>query len=152
QRFAQQAIATALKTSEDTYVCFRLGTQEYYGLPYCHAKEIMRNVKPTPLPQAPKFIAGVINRRGALLAVLDLKRLFQITPFEYENPYVIVVTGNHMTFGFQADSIEGSRIYDPNALDAPLPSEGLIKSEYILGLHQARTALLKVDAILADIQ
>lgn len=151
-KIARQVITNLQKTSEDAYICFRLGAREQYGLPYSHAKEVMHNLSPTPLPHAPEFIAGVINRRGALLAVLDLKRLFHIQAPETASPYIVILTGNQMTVGVLADSIEGSRAYDPGNLDAPLPTEGLIKPEYILGLHQAQTALLNVDAILSDLQ
>ncbi len=152
ERIARKAIAAAQTKAEEAYVRFRLGPQEYYGLPYRYTKEVLHKVQTTPLPQAPEFIAGVLNNRGALLAILDLKRLFQINPPEYENAYVLIVTSNNLTFGCLADNIEGSYAYDPKSLDAPLPSEGGIKQEYILGLDQARTALLKVDVILADIQ
>ncbi len=152
ERIAGQVIANLQKTSEAAYICFRLGPREQYGLPYSQAKEVMHTLTPTPLPHAPEFIAGVINRRGALLAVLDLRRLFHLQAAENGNPAILIASGNQMTVGVMVDSIEGSRTYDPVALDVPLPSEGLIKPEYILGLHQARTALLNMDAILSDLQ
>src|SRR5690242_8712747 len=65
-RIAQQAITLAQKTSVENYVCFRLGLQEYYGLPYRYAQEVMHHLSLTPLPHAPAFIRGVINRRGSL--------------------------------------------------------------------------------------
>jgi len=152
-RIAKQVIANIQKTDIDTYVCFRLGPHEQYGLRFQQAKEVMHNLSPTKLPHAPDFIAGVINRRGSLLAVLDLKRLFHIKPDGYEkDTYILVAMGKKMTIGILADTIEGSRSYDPNTLDAPLPSEGIIKSEYISGLHQGTTALINIDAILSDIQ
>ena len=152
-QIAKPVIDYTPKTQVDAYVCFRLGLEQY-GLPFQHAKEAMHHLSPSPLPQVPEFIAGVINRRGALLAVLDLKRLFHIQPPGYEkDTYILVATGNKMTIGILADSIEGSRHYDPSTLDTPLPSESIHKPEYILGLHQEGcTALLNINAILSDIQ
>lgn len=152
ERVARKAIISAQKRSDSSYISFRLGRDEHYGLSYEQVKEVMPPQNPTPLARAPRFIAGVINRRGALLAVLDLKQLFGIQPTDYSNLSILIVNSKKMTLGILADEVEGSFSYDPSLLDSPLPSEGTIKSEYILGVHQARTALLNVDAILTDIQ
>ncbi len=152
EKIAQQVVKTARQTSEESYLCFRLGPQEHYGLPYQHLKEVMPDRCPTPLPRLPSFIAGIINRRGALLTVLNLKQLFQIQPMESVNSSILIVSYKNMTLGILADSIEGSRSYDPSKLDAPLPSQGPLKTDYLLGLHEARIAILNIDSLLRDIQ
>lgn len=135
-----------------SYIKFRLGANESYGVPYHYTKEVMQHMTPIKVPFLPDFIAGVINHRGALLAVFDLKKLFHIQSSVVNQAYVILITNQHMTVGILADSIDGSDAYDPTALDAALLSEDIIKPEYIVGLHQGLTAIINVDAILSDPQ
>jgi len=135
-----------------SYIKFRLGVNECYGVPYHYTKEVMQHIIPTKVPFVPDFIAGVINRRGSLLAVFDLKKMFHIQSSTVEHGYIILITNQHMTVGFLADSIDGSDTYDPTTLDTALPSEDLTKSDYIIGLHKGVTAIINVDAIFSGRQ
>ncbi|MDX1900863.1 MAG: chemotaxis protein CheW [Gammaproteobacteria bacterium] len=139
--------------NEVNYINFRLGKSEIYGIPYEYAKEVMNKTLLTTIPRVPRFIAGVINRRGALIAVLDLKQFFHIEPAEYDEQACIIVVEHHgMTLGILVDKIEGNETYDPLTLDATLPSEGITKLEYILGLHQGRVAIINIESIMNDPQ
>ncbi len=133
-----------------SYIRFRLGTNENYGIPYHYAKEVIQYIPPTKIPFVPDYIAGVINRRGALLPVFDLKQIFHIQAPAAEPTHIILITDGNMTIGILASRIEGSDTYDPSMLDASLTSEDLIKPDYIVGLHQGMTAIINVDAILSD--
>ncbi|NIQ10356.1 MAG: purine-binding chemotaxis protein CheW, partial [Gammaproteobacteria bacterium] len=55
--------------------CFRIGA-ELYALDIMRIKEIIRPQKLTPVPKAPSFIEGVINLRGAVIPVADLRKRF----------------------------------------------------------------------------
>jgi purine-binding chemotaxis protein CheW len=143
-----------LETSADgiKYICFNLGNaQERYGLPYQFVKEVINNVRPTKLPTAPNHIAGVINRRGNLIAVIDLKHFFHTKLPECEkDAYIIVITVNDMTVGILADGIEGSNIYDPTKLDPPFTFLDIIKPDFIIGLHQGVTAIINVEVLMSS--
>lgn len=142
---------TKQKMETTSYIRFSLGNNEHYGIPYQFAKEVMHNVKPTKLPHVPKFIAGVINRRGALLAVLDLREFFNI-PFSSDNTKtnIIIIATKHILVGIQANNIDGSDAFETDGLDSPLSIESSIKPEFILGLHKGVTAILNVEAIISD--
>ena len=150
KQMAIQPIDTQKAFGTTSYIRFRLGTDELYGIPYHFAKEVMRHLTPTTVPFAPYYIAGVINRRGALLSVLDLKKMFHI-PLS-ENTHIILVSSGKITVGILTDGIEGIDNYDLATLDAPLPTAGTIKPDYILGLDKGITAIINVEALLADIQ
>jgi len=148
---AKQDITDTENKNLISYIRFRLGENEHYGIPYHHAKEVMRNIIPTILPNVPRFIAGVINRRGALIAVVDLKQLFHSSATKYDKEaHVIIIEGKDITIGVLTNNIEGSGEYDPNLLDAPLHFNNAIKSNYILGLHHGTTAIIQVEAVIAD--
>ena len=136
----------------NTYVCFTLGKNELYGIPYHYIKEVLNSVNVTKLPCTNKAIAGIINRRGALLAVVDLKQLFNFSDISYEKkPYILIIKSSDMTIGILSDKIIGSAMYDSKNLDVPLSFSGAIKPEYILGLHNGKIAILNVEAILSDL-
>lgn len=135
---------------EIAYIRFRLGLLgEYYGVSYQYANEVIHNRGVTKLPGMAAHIAGVINWRGALQAVVDLKQLFQLQLSAYtEDCYIIMVSANNMTIGFLADNIEGSDQYDPQKLDHTFMPENMINSELIVGLHRGNTAIINVESIM----
>lgn len=59
------------------YVTFRVGSEEY-GLDINSIAEVIRPLKITPLPRMPEFIEGVINLRGSIIPVVDLRRRFAL--------------------------------------------------------------------------
>ena len=63
------------------YLTFRLG-QEYYSLPVLKVREIMRLCPITAVPRMPSYLRGVINLRGKIVAVVDLRSRFQLPPQE----------------------------------------------------------------------
>lgn len=134
------------------YVCFCLGAaQEQYGIPYQYVVEVMNNAQVTKLPNVPSHISGVINRHGALIAIVDLKQLFQTQISDYtENSRIIVISAQNMTLGILTDSILGSDIYDPSKLDPPLIVRDTIKSEFIIGLHKGVTAIINIESLLSS--
>src|SRR6187401_314680 len=73
------------------YLTFKLG-QESYGLPELGVREIIRLCPITPVPKMPKYIKGVINLRGKVIPILDLRAKFQLSSDSYgERACIIVV-------------------------------------------------------------
>lgn len=134
------------------YVRFKLGENEFYGVPYQYIKEVMSMTGLTKLPCVPTAIAGIINRRGALLSVLDPKQFFSFADTSYaSSPYILVLKTGGITMGMLADTIEGTAVYAAGTLEAPLSFVSAIKPEYITGLHNGTTAILNIDTILTDL-
>lgn len=132
-----------------SYIQFKLG-KECYGIPYENIKEVMSNIILTSIPNLPNYIAGIINLRGSLIAVIHLKNLFSISSHEAsENPQIIIVESHAMTVGMLVDNITGNDVYDPSLLDSPLVSPSIAK-EFILGIHQGHVAILNIENILTD--
>jgi len=142
-----------LQTQESThlihYIRFRLG-KEYYGITYEFAKEVMKNFHVTYLPHVVDYIDGVINRRGALIAVIDLKKLFHLPHSKTDNLYAIIITAKNMTLALLADDIESSNEFELAQLSPPFSAESSIKPEFILGLHKGHTAIINIDSILKE--
>lgn len=136
------------------YVCFRLGQRELYGIPYHSAKEVLNSYKMTQVPFVPDYIAGVINHRGLLLPILNIKKLLQLqgkTAQTKENGFIIIVYANKITMGILVDNIEGDDSFDSTNLEIPSSPIGKIKADYVIGLHKGKIAILNVDSIILDV-
>jgi len=147
-------IKTEIKETKgtDTFVRFKLGNEEY-GIAYTLAKEVIHHVTPARLPRIPDYVAGIINRRGALIAVLDLKKFFRTGGEGYSHDAcIITVTGSNMTVGILVDNVIGSESCDIATLDTALPSNAISKPEYIQGIYKSRVTLINMNAILDDLQ
>jgi purine-binding chemotaxis protein CheW len=150
---ANNLIETIDESEKANYIRFYLGQNEQYGIDYIYIKEVVDKVMITKLPCAPHFIAGIINRRGALLPIIDLKKLFFNEPAGSINAdNIIIVSANNITMGFLADRIEGNTRYNEHSLHEPLLSETITNIEFIVGLHQAKTAMINVDAVISYLQ
>ena len=70
--------------------CFRIGA-EMYALDIMRIKEIIRPQKLTPIPRAPEFIEGVINLRGAVIPIVDLRKRFNqpVTASDHQKRIII---------------------------------------------------------------
>jgi len=92
--------------AEEQFVIFRLGDQEY-GLPVAAVDEIARPPDHVSrLPRAPAFIDGVMNLRGSVVPIVDLRRRFEVAPKELGNARRILVLalGGGKT-GFMVDGV-----------------------------------------------
>ena len=141
---------------EGKYLTFSLG-QEEYGIGILKVKEIMGMMRVTPVPQTPKHVKGVINLRGRVIPVIDLRIRFGMSSSEYTDRTCIVVVetdsdGGRLHIGIVVDSvsevlnIKGSDIEDPPDFGTTL------NTDYILGM--AKTAgsvkiLLDIDRVLS---
>lgn len=150
-----QIIATQSSNIENekndlTYIHFCLGKNEQYGIPYQYAKEVLQKPPLTFAPYSPNFISGVINRRGVILPIIDLKILFGINKSSENEQAIIVIESDKITMGILVDSIIGNVNYSLTDLDPPLLVNKNIKPEYITGLHNGIIAIINIKEILLD--
>jgi len=133
------------------FVCFRLGASESYGVAYDYLEEVTNAMDITPVPCTPPVIAGVVNYRGELLTLLDLKRFFHIDPCEdNESKAVVVVKAGGVRVGLIVDAVEGNEEFAPARLAPPLSLVGAANRIYVQGIHQGRVTMLNIGALLAD--
>ena len=149
---AKQVTDNTTTSSLIHYVRFRLG-DEFYGIPFQHIREVMVDISPVRVPHTPDYIAGVINRHGALLTVIDLKPFFHIRVTEaVQKSQALVIGVPGLTMVILADNIEDSDSCDPAKLDVPLAMGKAIKPKYMSGLHRGVTAILDIEKLVPDLQ
>ncbi len=129
---------------------FVLGA-EHYGIESSHIREIHPLSEFTPLPCTPAFVLGLINVRGQILSIIDIKKLFDLPDQGLTDlNKVIIVHANHMELGILADVILGVRSIALNELQPALPTLTGIRAEYLKGITRDPLVVLDVEKILSD--
>ena len=145
-------------SSASKYVTFTLG-QESYGLPVLHVREIIRICPITPVPNMPPHVRGVINLRGTVIAVLDLRAKFSMAPVPPGERACIIVlqlgvaSTRPTLIGIIVDAVE-EVVQLGNSEIEPCPDfGGSTASQYILGVATVRggvKTLLEIEKIFAE--
>lgn len=105
----------------------------------------------TLLPCTPAFVLGVINLRGRILSVIDLRTFFDLPNRGLSDlNKVIVLHDDVMEFGLLADAIIAARWLSRSTLLPSLPTLTEIRAEYLLGVTPERLVVLDGGKILAD--
>lgn len=114
-----------------------------YGVPITKVQEIIPMTAPTRLPQAPNFVEGIINLRGRIIPIIDLKKRFEMGSSEITNETrsVVVEVEGH-TVGIIVDEVsEVLRLPVDNIEPAPTIIGG-IAAEYLTGVGKVDDRLL----------
>jgi len=129
---------------------FRLGL-ERYALETRHVQDVHPLRELTPLPCTPPFVLGIVNVRGRILPVLDLKKFFDLPEQGLTDLHrVILVRGNGLELGLLADVIVGVRSVAADDLQPSLPTLSGIRADYLKGVSVERLVVLDLDRILSD--
>ena len=129
---------------------FRLAS-ERYALETRHVQEVHPLRELTPLPGTPPFILGIVNVRGRILPVLDLKKFFDLPERGLTDLHrIILVRGHGLELGLLADVIVGVRSVAAESLQPSLPTLTGIRADYLKGVSEERLVVLDLDRLLSD--
>ncbi len=124
---------------------------ETYAIESAFVREVYPLKDLTPLPCTPAFIFGIVNIRGQILTVIDVKKFFELPDKGLtELNKVIVVRTPYMELGILADEIIGVRFIAPEELQSSLPTLTGVRAEYLRGVTSDRTVVLDAARLLAD--
>jgi len=130
---------------------------EAYGIGVLKVREIIRMQKITPVPQMPSFVKGVINLRGRVIPIVDMRVKFGLKAEFAERTCIVVVqvklpTEQIVQMGLIVDSVEEVVTLQANEIE-PTPDFGMkINTEYLLGMAKVKGAvktLLDIDRVVA---
>lgn len=141
------------------HLTFVLG-REHYGVPVLKVREIIRLCDITPVPQMPDYIKGVLNLRGKIIPVADLRVKFRLASTENTDLTCIVVVQVALAdktttlMGLIVDAVE--EVVNLAASDIePTPDfGGTVEADYILGMAKVKgqvKALLDIDRVIATV-
>ena len=142
----------ATQTEELQLVIFALAKEEY-GLPITKVQEINRMVPIAKLPQTPSFVEGIINLRGRVLPVIDLRKRFQLAVSEHTDATrIIIVDVEGQTVGVIVDAVNEVVRLSSSQVE-PAPPSFMLDSKYIHGvgkLDNRLLILLNIDKVLTE--
>jgi purine-binding chemotaxis protein CheW len=148
----EQAVAPAGSGEERQLVVFQLGA-ELYGVDIARVHEIIRLQSITRVPRAPSFVEGVINLRGKVIPVVDLRRRFGLPLAEHTRATrTVVVEIGDQVVGIIVDSVSEVLRVSTSTIEPPSPVVAGIDSEYLQGiakLPERLVILLDLDRVLA---
>ena len=123
-------------------VTFSIGEEEF-GVDILKVQEIIRIMEITKVPKAPPFVEGVINLRGNVIPVIDLRKRFGLETREHDSQTrIIVIEINKMIVGFVVDSVSEVLRIPQNTVEPPPPVVSGLESEYISGVGKLEDRLL----------
>ena len=152
-----EEMAKKTKASDDKYLLFELAGEEY-GVDILKVREIIGLMAITPVPQTPSFIKGVINLRGKVIPVIDLKVKFGMEDGDYGDRSCIVVIelqgkkGPVLT-GVVVDGVKEVVNINPEQIDPPPEMGQGIDARFILGmakLGERVSILLDMEKVIGD--
>jgi purine-binding chemotaxis protein CheW len=134
------------------YLTFNLAAEEY-GLEILKVREIIGIMDITCIPQMPSYIKGVINLRGKVIPVMDLRVKFGLEPAEYTEQTCVVVVDVGSLVGVIVDTVQEVLDIDASQIDPPPPLGASVDTSFILGMGKVKDdvkILLDIDKVLSS--
>lgn len=138
------------------YLTFALGREEY-GLEILKVREIIGFMEITAVPRTPSYVRGVINLRGQVIAVVDLRAKFNMDPAaRTEQTCIIVVEicqgGRKLSTGIIVDKVSEVLNIAADKIEEAPTFGGSVDTDFILGMGKIGTSvkiLLDIDRVLS---
>ena len=149
---ARAVSQAAVQGAPREVLSFKLGAEEY-GIDILRVQEIRGYEPPTRIANAPHFVKGVINLRGVIVPIVDMRLRFNLTDAQY-NSFTVVIVLNiaGRTMGIVVDSVSDVLELAPDQIKPAPEFNGTIDSTHILGLGTVKTGDAERMLILMDIE
>jgi purine-binding chemotaxis protein CheW len=134
------------------YLTFSLAGEEY-GLEILKVREIIGIMDITAMPQVPEDVKGVINLRGKVIPVIDLRLKFGLEPTAYTDQTCIVVVDVGALVGVIVDTVQEVLDIQDGQIDPPPPLGAAVNTQFILGMGKIKDdvkILLDIDKVLGS--
>jgi purine-binding chemotaxis protein CheW len=145
-------VEQTVRTKELQLVVFQLAN-ETYGVDIAQVSEIRELQKITRVPRCPEFIEGIINLRGRIIPVVDLRTRFGLPAEEWTaNTRIVVVEIGGNTIGVIVDAVLEVLNIHSEAIEPPPPVIANLDSDFLFGvakLDQRLIILLDLDRVLS---
>ena len=134
------------------FLAFSRGRRRY-GIPLDNVQEVQALDQFSPVPGAPAAVLGVVHWRGAILALLDLSRLFEVAETGLSDLHAfIVVESAGRRLAIAASHVEDLLAVPVDRLKAAPELPQRIAPEWVLGVHNENQLILKIDDIFDHLQ
>jgi purine-binding chemotaxis protein CheW len=145
------AAATKSLANSGQYLTLRLGSEEY-AIDILRVQEIRSYEEPTRMVNSPSFIKGVVNLRGVIVPIADLRLKLNVPTVEYNEFTVVIILNIHGTVvGAVVDAVSDVVTLDGSTVKPAPQFEAAIDSRFIVGLvtlGERTLIVMNVDALL----
>jgi len=150
-RAVRQAAQAAVAAPQEV-LSFTLGAEEY-GIDILRVQEIRGYEQPTRIANAPHFVKGVVNLRGVIVPIVDMRLRFNLSDVQY-NAFTVVIVLNvgHRTVGIVVDSVSDVLELAPEQVKPAPEFNGNVNSADILGLGTVKHGEAERMLILLEIE
>ena len=146
----------AMVEKEGKYLTFTLDNEEY-GIGILKIKEIIGMMPITTIPQTPEFVKGVINLRGKVIPVMDLRLRFKMEPMDYSERTCIIVVeiegaAGTVFIGIVVDAVSEVLNIKGDSIEETPTFGTKLNTDYILGMAKMEGGvkiLLDIDRVLS---
>ncbi len=126
------------------YLCFSLG-KEKFAMPLLQVKEVIANTETTNIPQAPPYFKGIMNLRGQVLSIIDLRSKLKVGKPDVNGETTIVILDvSGLFLGVIVDSVDSVTTFEESSISEPPTHDTAVKADYIVGVarHEKNLTLL----------
>ncbi|MGF1749665.1 chemotaxis protein CheW [Vibrio cionasavignyae] len=131
-----------IKTQAKEYLTFWLG-EEYYGIDILTVQEIRTYGQVTAIANMPPFIKGVMNLRGVVIPIVDMRIKFHLSDITYHDMTVVIILNiDHRIVGIVVDSVADVLLLDTVDVQPPPDFASALDTKYIKGLASQNELML----------
>jgi purine-binding chemotaxis protein CheW len=135
---AEQSIAVNANTDEDQYVTFEIG-KERFGVNISQVQEIIWLTDITHVPNVRNYIEGVVNLRGNVLPVMDIRKRFHLAEIERtDSSSIVVVDVDSRKTGVIVDAVSNVMRLNRNAIEPPPPIIAGLDASFVKGVGKIK--------------
>ena len=129
----------------ERYLGFSLGDEEF-GIPLHSVREVIAMPETTPIPQSPKYFLGIMNLRGQVISVVDLRQKLGIIPKKTAETAVVICDIGSISLGMVVDSVNQVLAPPKEGISDKPEIENSKASQYITGVfRQDKKLILFLD-------
>jgi purine-binding chemotaxis protein CheW len=126
---------------EARYLSFTLGKEDY-AIPLLSVKEVIAPPEITPVPHTPNYFMGIMNLRGQVISVLDLRVKLSIKPSDSSETAVIICDLGGLSLGVMVDAINAVLNPKPSEISDKPEIHSTKNTEYITGVYRKDNRLI----------
>ena len=135
------------------YLTYRLGAEEY-GVDIQRVQEIRSYEQPTRIPGAPSFVKGVVNLRGVIVPIIDMRIKFSLgTPTYDQFTVVIILNISGHVMGMVVDSVSDVTTLTAAQIKPPPDMASTLNTDHLIGLgvlDERMLILVDIDRLMSD--
>jgi purine-binding chemotaxis protein CheW len=122
------------------FIEFSLGNEDY-AIPLLMVREVISVPDTTPIPKSPTHFLGIMNLRGQVISVVDLRKKLKVDPKKDKEEAVIIVDIGSMNIGVVVDSINKVLAFSQDEVSEMPEIESQVNTQFIYGVYKKESSL-----------